>query len=228
MTKKKEIRQEIVNYLCGEEGLKDEFIDLLELGGLSEYEGNIIKSKLLKHINSNKDLDLMFHEYYLHLYKIYHRIIKAERFPFFDEDDEIVDLRICEDENDPFNNKNFPRDALDEYRSDEHYLELVRKQYPQSIDEAVDMLIEGLNKESIIFAKESTKDKFRFSAHFGLALYVRNQFGLNNYKGINLMMDIDKNGGCSFIPDSASGFLMEKLWERIQRDYNEIILTKEE
>ena len=35
MSDKKEIRQEIVNYLCGEEGLKEEFIDLLKSGGLS-------------------------------------------------------------------------------------------------------------------------------------------------------------------------------------------------
>jgi hypothetical protein len=51
MSDRKEIRKEIVNYLCGEEGLKNEFIDLLELGGLSEYEGNIIKTKLLKDID---------------------------------------------------------------------------------------------------------------------------------------------------------------------------------
>ena len=47
MLDKKEIRQEMVNYLCGKDGLKDKFIDLLKLGGLSESDGYEIKEKLL-------------------------------------------------------------------------------------------------------------------------------------------------------------------------------------
>ena len=60
MSDKKEIRQEIVNYLCGEEGLKEEFIDLLKSGGLSEDDGYEIKEKLLNEIDSSKDLNLVF------------------------------------------------------------------------------------------------------------------------------------------------------------------------
>jgi hypothetical protein len=60
MLDKKEIRQEIVNHLCGEEGLKDEFIDLLKSGGLSESDGYAIKEKLLNEIDSSKDLNLVF------------------------------------------------------------------------------------------------------------------------------------------------------------------------
>ena len=60
MLDKKEIRQEIVNYLCGKEGLKDEFIDLLKAGGLSESDGYAIKEKLLNEIDSSKDLNLVF------------------------------------------------------------------------------------------------------------------------------------------------------------------------
>lgn len=229
MPDRKEIRLEIVNYLCGKEGLKDEFIELLKAGGLSEYEGRIIKNKLLKDIDSGLDMDIMFHSYYLHLYKLYHRLIDPKKYPFFKEGDEdIVDLRICDDENDPFNSNNIPIDELEEYRSDEEYLELLRKQYPQTVDEAIDILIEGLNKESIVYAKEANKSQFSSSAHFGLGMYVRNQFGLNNHKGIDLMEDIERNGGSAyFMPDSASGFLMDKLWERIQDDYDEIILSKE-
>ena len=61
MSDKKEIRQEIVNYLCGEEGLKEKFIDLLKSGGLSEDEGYEIKEKLLNEIDSSKDFDLVFY-----------------------------------------------------------------------------------------------------------------------------------------------------------------------
>ena len=191
MSDKKEIRQEIVNYLCGEEGLNEEFIDLLKSGGLSEYDGYEIKEKLLNEIDSSKDLNLVF---------------KTS----FDRD--------------------FPSNELKEYTNNPSYLELVEAQYPQSVEEAVDILIEGLDKEDIKIVKESGKEEFGGLAHFGLALYVRNHFGLNNSKASNLISDICKKEGFEsmLFTDSLSGFLMDELWERVQRDYDKIILTKEE
>ena len=168
MSDKKEIRQEIVNYLCGEEGLKDEFIDLLKSGGLSEDEGYEIKEKLLNEIDSSKDLDLVFY--------------------------------TC------FEGKDFPM-----------------------IDEAVDMLIEGLDKESIVNTKNLGKDEFGTIVHFGLGMYVRNHFGLNNNEAAELEEDIIKNSEDFLLfADDYSGVLMDHLWERVQKDYDEIILTKEE
>ena len=191
MLDKKEIRQEIVNYLCGEEGLKDEFIDLLKSGGLSESDGYEIKEKLLNEIDSSKDLNLVF-------------------VTSFDRD--------------------FPSNELKEYTNNPSYLELVEAQYPQSVEEAVDILIEGLDKEDIKIVKESGKEEFGGLAHFGLALYVRNHFGLNNSKASNLISDICKKEGFEsmLFTDSLSGFLMDELWERVQRDYDKIILSKEE
>ena len=191
MLDKKEIRQEMVNYLCGEEGLKDEFIDLLKSGGLSESDGYEIKEKLLNEIDSSKDLNLVF-------------------VTSFDRD--------------------FPSNELKEYTNNPSYLELVEAQYPQSVEEAVDILIEGLDKEDIKIVKESGKEEFGGLAHFGLALYVRNHFGLNNSKASNLISDICKKEGFEsmLFTDSLSGFLMDELWERVQRDYDEIIRTKEE
>ena len=191
MSDKKEIRQEIVNYLCGEEGLKEEFINLLKSGGLSEEDGHEIKEKLLNEIDSSKDLNLLF-------------------TTSFDRD--------------------FPSKELDKYTNNEEYLDLVEAQYPQSVEEALDILIEGLDKKDINIIKESSQDEFGISAHFGLALYVRNHFGLNNSKARNLISDISEKEGLEYIlfADSLSGFLMDELWERIQRDYDEIILTKEE
>ena len=121
MSDKKEIRQEIVNYLCGEEGLKEEFIDLLKSGGLSEDDGYEIKEKLLNEIDSSKDLNLLF-------------------TTSFDRD--------------------FPSKELDKYINNEEYLELVEAQYPQSIEDDLDILIEGLNKEDINIVKESSQDEF--------------------------------------------------------------------
>ena len=191
MLDKKEIRKEIVNHLCGKEGLKDEFNDLLKLGGLSESDGYEIKEKLLNEIDSSKDLNLVF-------------------VTSFDRD--------------------FPSNELKEYTNNPSYLELVEAQYPQSVEEAVDILIEGLDKEDIKIVKESGKEEFGGLAHFGLALYVRNHFGLNNSKASNLISDICKKEGFEsmLFTDSLSGFLMDELWERVQKDYDEIIRTKEE
>ena len=191
MLDKKEIRQEMVNYLCGKDGLKDKFIDLLKLGGLSESDGYEIKEKLLNEIDSSKDLNLVF-------------------VTSFDRD--------------------FPSNELKEYTNNPSYLELVEAQYPQSVEEAVDILIEGLDKEDIKIVKESGKEEFGGLAHFGLALYVRNHFGLNNSKASNLISDICKKEGFEsmLFTDSLSGFLMDELWERVQKDYDKIILTKEE
>ena len=191
MLDKKEIRQEIVNYLCGKDGLKDEFINLLKSGGLSESDGYEIKEKLLNEIDSSKDLNLVF-------------------VTSFDRD--------------------FPSNELKEYTNNPSYLELVEAQYPQSVEEAVDILIEGLDKEDIKIVKESGKEEFGGLAHFGLALYVRNHFGLNNSKASNLISDICKKEGFEsmLFTDSLSGFLMDELWERVQKDYDKIILSKEE
>ena len=191
MLDKKEIRQEMVNYLCGKDGLKDKFIDLLKLGGLSESDGYEIKEKLLNEIDSSKDLNLVF-------------------VTSFDRD--------------------FPSNELKEYTNNPSYLELVEAQYPQSVEEAVDILIEGLDKEDIKIVKESGKEEFGGLAHFGLALYVRNHFGLNNSKANNLISDICKKEGFEsmLFTDSLSGFLMDELWERVQKDYDEIIRSKEE
>ena len=191
MSDKKEIRQEIVNYLCGEEGLKEEFIDLLKSGGLSEDDGYEIKEKLLNEIDSSKDLDLVFY--------------------------------TC------FEGKDFPMKELSKYRDNEEYKKLVRMQYPKSIDEAVDMLIEGLDKESIVNTKNLGKDEFGTIVHFGLGMYVRNHFGLNNNEAAELEEDIIKNSEDFLLfADDYSGVLMDHLWERVQKDYDKIILSKEE
>ena len=101
-------------------------------------------------------------------------------------------------------------------------------QYPKSVDEAVDMLIEGLDKESIVNTKNLGKDEFRNIVHFGLGMYVRNHFGLNNGEAAELKEDIIKNSeNFLLLTDDFSGVLMDHLWERIQRDYDEIILTKD-
>ena len=224
MSNEKETREKTVNYLCGEEGLKDEFLDLLKLGGLGEYEGHIIKDALLEKIDSDEDLESVFYFKYLRLYGICHKLWGDESSSDCEESHK---YRICDDENDYFGPIQFPEGHIFDYIKNKGHLSFDLNQYPKTVDEAVDILIEVLDKDSIVFAKESSKMKFGCYAHFSLGLYARNNLGLFNFVAIDLLSDIKRNGGKTFQADNASSFLMDKVWERIQEDYDEIIKTKE-
>ena len=63
MPNKKELRKQIIDYLCGEEDISPRFLKLLEAGGMSKEDGLIIKDRLMEHLNGISDLDLWFSEY---------------------------------------------------------------------------------------------------------------------------------------------------------------------
>lgn len=221
----KQNRQEIVNDLCGKEGLNEDFIYLLKVGGLGEYEGQILKDKLLKEIDSDEDLGEIFYIQYWIIHQIYHGFMTAEMGSAFKEFDETIDYRVCDEENDSF--CDFPDNIIKDYVANDGVMEFNRKKCPRTVDEAVDLLIKGLDKESVVFAKEASKDLFVDSAHFSLGMYARNKFGLYGMN-LPLLEDIERRRGIRTIfADEYSAFLMEKVWERIQEDYDEIILTKE-
>ena len=56
MCDNKQIRQEIVTYLCGDDDLSAEFIELLKAGNLTEEDGKIIREKLTGQIDSHYTL----------------------------------------------------------------------------------------------------------------------------------------------------------------------------
>ena len=71
MNNRKEIRLEIVNYLCGsDDKLSDRFIDLLKLSGMGVADGLVIKNKLMQKIDSQIDLDSVFKDAFKNQYKI--------------------------------------------------------------------------------------------------------------------------------------------------------------
>ena len=110
---------------------------------------------------------------------------------------------------------------------DENYLNLLSKQYPQSIEEAVYEAINLMDKEDLDFAKECEKSTFRARHHFGLGLYMRNNFGINNHKAKNLICELfEKSDKFLFMHDNMSGLLLEEIWEEIQKNYDNIIENK--
>ena len=225
MNNRKEIRLEIVNYLCGsDDKLSDRFIDLLKLSGMGVADGLVIKNKLMQKIDSQIDLDSVFKDAFKNQYKISIGIkddLDIKLIKEFDDD--------CFKENlfDFYRLDGFPEDEFENYVYDVDYLNLVEKQYPQSIKEAVDMAIDVLTLESIFKTKEMDKSLFRNYVHFNLGLYMRNQFGLNKGRAHKLTEEFSKETGESFFQsDDMSGFLSDKIWLEVQNNFDEIVESK--
>ena len=192
MNDKKEIKRQIITYLCGDSDLSPKFIRLLEAGGLSEKDGKIIRSKLIEDIDSNYNFHLLFEEYYL---------------------DQLTDKN------------NYPADEMKKYTSDEEYLQLLDKHFPQSVSEAVDVVIGMLDSDEIKKIKKQDKSQFSINQHFGLGLFIRNHFGINLRQSMTLYMDIcEKSGERFLMSDDVSGWLLGEIWEEIQkRDFDDDI-----
>ncbi len=185
MQDKKQIKMEIITYLCGGPDLSPEFIGLLEAGGLTEKDGKIIRNKLIDQLDSNYNFDLLFNEYYIEQLK--------------DRDD-------------------YPVKAMRAYTSDEEYLELLDKHFPQTVSEAVDVVIGMLVDDAIEKIKKQDKFTFGVRQHFGLGLYMRNHFGINQGQSKALKLDILQRSGERFLmADDVSGYLLDEVWEEIQR-----------
>ena len=185
MKDKKEIKMEIVNWLCGDDELSEKFITLLEAGGLTEEEGKIIRNKLVDRLDSNYNFDLLFEEYY------------------------IEQLKDRED---------YPFEAMRAYTSDDEYLQLLDKHFPQTVSEAVDIVIGMLDDKTIEKIRNIDRHTFRVYQHFGLGLFMRNHFGINLRQSRALYSDIlEKSGRRFLMSDDISGYLLEEVWDEIQR-----------
>ena len=185
MQDKKEIKMEIVNWLCGDDELSEKFIRLLEAGGLSEEDGRIIRQKLIDQLDSNYNFHLLFEEYY------------------------IEQLKDRED---------YPVEAMRVYTSDEVYLQLLDRHFPQTVSEAVDVIIAMMDDEMIENIKTQDKHMFCVYQHFGIGLFMRNQFGINLHQSMTLRSDIrEKSGRRLLMSDDVSGYLLEEVWDEIQR-----------
>lgn len=187
MQDKRQIKREIIACLCGDDGLSPKFITILEAGGLSESDGEIIRKKLEDQIDSNYNLDLLFKQYY---------------------------TEQLEDAND------YPIEEMNEYTGDSQYLQLLDRHFPQSVDEACEAVIGMLDEEEILWIKKYKKSSFRRSQHFELGLFMRNHFGINQSQSRTLMCDImERSGKMLFLNDDVSGYLLDELWEEVQRRY---------
>lgn len=90
---------------------------------------------------------------------------------------------------------------------------------PKTMDEALEILLRAINPTQKGTIRKQAKDDFITSAHFGLALWIRNAMIHENPYYIDLMADFQR--GCregkwegEAEPDSVSGVIAGLLWEK--------------
>ena len=98
-------------------------------------------------------------------------------------------------------------------------MELISKQFPQTVEEAVEEIVSIMDEKQIKNALNSSKQEFILDNHFGMGLFIRNNYGVNNKKGINLRADIARKGGPTFPGDSISGYLVGEVWEYVNSNF---------
>lgn len=87
-----------------------------------------------------------------------------------------------------------------------------QKDWPQSLDEAVERLLDILPDEAI----EQLREMPRYNVdhcHFALGMYLRDKFGLWRDN-----RELLKSCGSAYLdPDSASQVIIQTAWKRLQK-----------
>lgn len=84
---------------------------------------------------------------------------------------------------------------------------------PRTIDEAVDRLRADLSADALATVAGMSEDDLG-DCHFGLGMYIRNEFGLWQ-QGSALLQDCMK-GDVYIHPDDASMLIVRALWTRLR------------
>ncbi len=99
-----------------------------------------------------------------------------------------------------------------------------RKQWPKTVEEAVEQLLSSMSEE-YKEALKNTPDEDLILHHYGFGAYIRNEFGLwdNNKEllkscGLQLYPDSPYNEYLPMMvhPDNASTKIIEATWRRPQ------------
>lgn len=156
---KKELKIEIIDYLCGKDELSERFLKLLAAGGMNREDGLEIRERLIKHLDSITDLDSWFGEYYFYQYRLCHGLVKSIDIRLHEGVDAAKDF-VPPSPDGRYSMDDYPYEELREYRSDEKYLELVYRQFPQTVEEAVELIVSKLSQDQIKWALNHSKTEF--------------------------------------------------------------------
>jgi hypothetical protein len=90
---------------------------------------------------------------------------------------------------------------------------------PKTLNEAIDFLYKGLNKEEIGFIKKNNSG----SVHFSTGMSLRNNWGFWK-EGTPFKKDIKKRFKLFGHGDDCSGLVLEGVWAKVMgKDVNEIL-----
>jgi hypothetical protein len=90
--------------------------------------------------------------------------------------------------------------------------------WPRTVDEAVDRLISVLSDENKQVIRDNTEGNL-IDYHFGLGMYIRNQFGL--WAGNKALLEscvAQRGHALVSHPDYASAIIIEALRRRLWQD----------
>jgi len=87
------------------------------------------------------------------------------------------------------------------------------KKWPETVDNLVNDLLTRLSEDDKKRIKETPKEDLR-DFHFNIGVDIRNTYGL---WGTNKKL-VKQTVGIFGHPDDVSSIIIEKLWERLQRD----------
>ena len=91
-----------------------------------------------------------------------------------------------------------------------------QKQWPETVSEAVDRLLAHMSEKAREDLKNAVEDDL-LSFHFGLGLYVRNNFGL--WAGNDKLLESCGGGVYPLVhPDDVSAKIIKAAWERVRGD----------
>jgi hypothetical protein len=92
--------------------------------------------------------------------------------------------------------------------------------WPLSVEEAVDQLVEALSDEDQAAIRAMGEGQMQAELHFSLGMYIRNQFGLwrgNEPLLADCASHLSPGADARFIhPDGASGVILAALWRRLR------------
>lgn len=88
---------------------------------------------------------------------------------------------------------------------------------PRTVDEAVDRLIAMMSPDDLAQIRQMSGHDL-IELHFSLGMAIRNRFGLwgDNHELMESCASVRAVPSDFFRPDSASGVIIEALWQRLQ------------
>ena len=89
------------------------------------------------------------------------------------------------------------------------------QEWPKSIEESVDRLLELLSKEDIQSLKNA-KEEDLIKCHFSLGAFFRNEFGM--WKGNDELLKSCMKKSQLVHPDEVSSIIIEAVWRRLQKE----------